>query len=68
MVRSPPRLRLAGAAVPPSSPVTLAATSPLRLLVTEAPAPTSATSASESQLSPLDWAIAMEALAATALI
>ena len=54
--------------MPPSSPVTLAATSPLRLLVTEAPAPTSATSASESQLSPLDWAIAMEALAATALI
>ena len=66
MVRSPPRLRLAGAAVPPSSPVTLAATSPLRLLVTEAPAPTSAPWATEP--SPLDWAIAMEALAATALI
>ena len=64
MVRSPPRLRLPGAAVPPR-PVTLAATSPSRLLVTEAPAPTSATSAESS---PLDWAIAMEALAATALI
>ena len=50
----------------PPRPVTLAATSPSRLLVTEAPAPTSAPWISEP--SPLAWEIAMEALAATALI